>query len=174
MSLKIKNNLIVGAEVELSTNSSERYDDIELIVIHCISLPEGEYNNNHPKDLFLNKLDLSIHPSFETLKNLKVSSHLLINRDGSFQQFVPFNKCAWHAGQSSFEGKEDCNKFSIGIELEGTINESFTDQQYTILNEIIGLLRREYPVKNIVGHSEVAGGRKKDPGPYFEWKRIND
>jgi AmpD protein len=174
MSLKIENNLIVGAEVELSTNSSERYDDIELIVIHCISLPEGEYNNNHPKDLFLNKLDLSIHPSFETLKNLKVSSHLLINRDGSFQQFVPFNKCAWHAGQSSFEGKEDCNKFSIGIELEGTINESFTDQQYTILNEIIGLLKREYPVKNIVGHSEVAGGRKKDPGPYFEWKRIND
>jgi len=174
MSLKIKNNLIVGAEVELSTNSSERYDDIELIVIHCISLPEGEYNNNHPKDLFLNKLDLSIHPSFETLKNLKVSSHLLINRDGSFQQFVPFNKCAWHAGQSSFEGKEDCNKFSIGIELEGTINESFTDQQYTILNEIIGLLRREYPVKNIVGHSEIAVGRKKDPGPYFEWKRIND
>ena len=132
MSLKIKNNLIVGAEVELSTNSSERYDDIELIVIHCISLPEGEYNNNHPKDLFLNKLDLSIHPSFETLKNLKVSSHILINRDGSFQQFVPFNKCAWHAGQSSFEGKEDCNKFSIGIELEGTVNESFTDQQYTI------------------------------------------
>jgi AmpD protein len=174
MSLKIENNLIVGAEVELSTNSSERYDDIELIVIHCISLPEGEYNNNHPKDLFLNKLDLSIHPSFETLKNLKVSSHLLINRDGSFQQFVPFNKCAWHAGQSSFEGKEDCNNFSIGIELEGTINESFTDQQYTILNEIIGLLRREYPVKNIVGHSEVAVGRKKDPGPYFEWKRIND
>jgi AmpD protein len=174
MSLKIKNNLIVGAEVELSTNSSERFDDIELIVIHCISLPEGEYNNNHPKDLFLNKLDLSIHPSFQTLKNLKVSSHLLINRDGSFQQFVPFNKCAWHAGQSSFEGKEDCNKFSIGIELEGTINESFTDQQYTILNEIIGLLRREYPVKNIVGHSEVAVGRKKDPGPYFEWKRIND
>jgi len=174
MSLKIKNNLIVGAEVELSTNSSERYDDIELIVIHCISLPEGEYNNNHPKDLFLNKLDLSIHPSFETLKNLKVSSHLLINRDGSFQQFVPFNKCAWHAGQSSFEGKEDCNKFSIGIELEGTVNESFTDQQYTILNEIIGLLRREYPVKNIVGHSEIAVGRKKDPGPYFEWKRIND
>jgi AmpD protein len=174
MSLKIENNLIVGAEVELSTNSSERYDDIELIVIHCISLPEGEYNNNHPKDLFLNKLDLSIHPSFETLKNLKVSSHLLINRDGSFQQFVPFNKCAWHAGQSSFEGKEDCNNFSIGIELEGTINESFTDQQYTILNEIIGLLRREYPVKNIVGHSEIAVGRKKDPGPYFEWKRIND
>ena len=174
MSLKIKNNLIVGAEVELSTNSSERYDDIELIVIHCISLPEGEYNNNHPKDLFLNKLDLSIHPSFKTLKNLKVSSHILINRDGSFQQFVPFNKCAWHAGQSSFEGKEDCNKFSIGIELEGTINESFTDQQYTILNEIIGLLRREYPVKNIVGHSEIAVGRKKDPGPYFEWKRIND
>jgi len=174
MSLKIKNNLIVGAEVELSTNSSERYEDIELIVIHCISLPEGEYNNNHPKDLFLNKLDLSIHPSFETLKNLKVSSHLLINRDGSFQQFVPFNKCAWHAGQSSFEGKEDCNKFSIGIELEGTVNESFTDQQYTILNEIIVLLKKEYPIKNIVGHSEIAASRKKDPGPYFEWKRIND
>jgi len=174
MSLKIENNLIVGAEIELSPNSSERYDDIELIVIHCISLPEGEYNNNHPKDLFLNKLDFSIHPSFETLKNLKVSSHLLINRDGSFQQFVPFNKCAWHAGKSSFEGKEDCNKFSIGIELEGTVNESFTDKQYTILNEIIGLLKKEYPVKNIVGHSEIAEGRKKDPGPYFEWERIND
>ena len=174
MSLKIENNLIVGAEIELSPNSSERCDDIELIVIHCISLPEGEYNNNHPKDLFLNKLDSSIHPSFKTLKKLKVSSHLLINRDGSFQQFVPFNKCAWHAGQSSFEGKEDCNKFSIGIELEGTINQSFIDQQYTILNEIIGLLKKEYPIKNIVGHSEIAVGRKKDPGPYFEWKRIND
>ena len=105
---------------------------------------------------------------------MKVSSHLLINRDGSLIQFVPFNKCAWHAGQSSFEGREDCNEFSIGIELEGTVKESFTDQQYAILNDIIGLLKREYPVKNIVGHSEIASGRKKDPGPYFEWKRLND
>ena len=173
MSLKIENNLIIGAEVELSSNSSERCDDIELIVIHCISLPEGEYNNSFPKDLFLNKLDLSIHPSFESLKNLKVSSHLLINRDGSFQQFVPFNKCAWHAGQSSFDGREDCNKFSIGIELEGTVKESFTEQQYDILNDVIYLLKREYPIKNIVGHSEIAAGRKNDPGPNFNWKRVD-
>ena len=123
--------------------------------------------------MFLNRLDFNIHPSFHTLKDLKVSSHLLINRDGSLTQFVPFNKCAWHAGQSSFEGREDCNKFSIGIELEGSVKESFTDQQYNILNDIICLLKREYPVKNIVGHSEISAGRKKDPGPYFNWKRVD-
>ena len=174
MSLKIKNNLIAGAEVELSPNSSDRHDEIDLIVLHCISLPEGQYANNYPKDLFLNKLDFKKHSSFESLRDLKVSSHLLINRDGSLVQFVPFNKFAWHAGQSSFEGRDDCNKFSIGIELEGTIKENFTDQQYAILNEIVSLLKREYPVKNIVGHSEIAPNRKKDPGPYFEWNRLND
>ena len=174
MSLKIKNNLIAEAEVELSPNSSDRHDEIDLIVLHCISLPEGQYGNNYPKDLFLNKLDFKKHSSFESLRGLRVSSHLLINRDGSLVQFVPFNKCAWHAGQSSFEGRDDCNKFSIGIELEGTIKENFTDQQYAILNEIVSLLKREYPVKNIVGHSEIAPNRKKDPGPYFEWNRLND
>ena len=174
MSLKIKNNLITGAEVELSPKSSDRHDEIDLIVLHCISLPEGQYANNYPKDLFLNKLDFKKHSSFESLRDLRVSSHLLINRDGSLMQFVPFNKCAWHAGQSSFEGREDCNKFSIGIELEGTIKENYTDQQYAILSEIVSLLKREYPVKNVVGHSEVAPGRKKDPGPYFEWNRLND
>ena len=174
MSLKIKNNLIVEAEVELSPNSSDRHDEIDLIVLHCISLPEGQYANHYPKDLFLNKLDFKKHSSFESLRDLRVSSHLLINRDGSLVQFVPFNKCAWHAGQSSFEGRDDCNKFSIGIELEGTIKENFTDQQYAILNEIVSLLKREYPVKNIVGHSEIAPNRKKDPGPYFEWNRLND
>ena len=147
MSLKIKNNLIAEAEVELSPNSSDRHDEIDLIVLHCISLPEGQYGNNYPKDLFLNKLDFKKHSSFESLRDLRVSSHLLINRDGSLVQFVPFNKCAWHAGQSSFEGRDDCNKFSIGIELEGTIKENFTDQQYAILNEIVSLLKREYPVK---------------------------
>ena len=174
MSLKIKNNLIAEAEVELSPNSSDRHDEIDLIVLHWISLPEGQYGNNYPKDLFLNKLDFKKHSSFESLRDLRVSSHLLINRDGSLVQFVPFNKCAWHAGQSSFEGRDDCNKFSIGIELEGTIKENFTDQQYAILNEIVSLLKREYPVKNIVGHSEIAPNRKKDPGPYFEWNRLND
>ena len=174
MSLKIKNNLIAEAEVELSPNSSDRHDEIDLIALHCISLPEGQYANNYPKDLFLNKLDFKKHSSFESLRDLRVSSHLLINRDGSLVQFVPFNKCAWHAGQSSFEGRDDCNKFSIGIELEGTIKENFTDQQYAILNEIVSLLKREYPVKNIVGHSEIAPNRKKDPGPYFEWNRLND
>ena len=174
MSLKIKNNLIAEAEVELSPNSSDRHDEIDLIVLHCISLPEGQYANNYPKDLFLNKLDFKKHSSFESLRDMRVSSHLLINRDGSLMQFVPFNKCAWHAGQSSFEGRDDCNKFSIGIELEGTIKENFTDQQYAILNEIVSLLKREYPVKNIVGHSEIAPNRKKDPGPYFEWNRLND
>ena len=174
MSLKIKNNLIAEAEVELSPNSSDRHDEIDLIVLHCISLPEGQYGNNYPKDLFLNKLDFKKHSSFESLRDLRVSSHLLINRDGSLVQFVPFNKCAWHAGQSSFEGRDDCNKFSIGIELEGTVKENFTDQQYAILNEIVSLLKRENPVKNIVGHSEIAPDRKKDPGPYFEWNRLND
>ena len=174
MDLEIENNLIVGAKLELSPNSSDRFDEIELIVLHCISLPEGKYNNNYPTDLFLNKLDFNIHPSFETLKNLKVSSHLLINRDGSFIQFVPFNKCAWHAGKSIFEGREDCNKFSIGIELEGTVKENYTDEQYEILRAIITLLKSKYPIKKIVGHNEIAAGRKNDPGPYFDWKRIDD
>ena len=174
MSLKIKNNLIAEAEVELSPNSSDRHDEIDLIVLHCISLPEGQYANNYPKDLFLNKLDFKKHSSFESLRDMRVSSHLLINRDGSLMQFVPFNKCAWHAGQSSFEGREDCNKFSIGIELEGTIKENYTDQQYAVLIDIVTLLKREYPVKNVVGHSDIAPGRKQDPGPYFEWNRLND
>ena len=173
MNLKIENNLIVGAEVELSSNNSDRHEEIDLIVLHCISLPEGEYDNNYPKDLFLNKLDFKKHPSFESLRDLRVSSHLLINRDGSLIQFVPFNKCAWHAGQSSFDGREDCNKFSIGIELEGTVKESFTEQQYDILNDVIYLLKREYPIKNIAGHSEIAAGRKNDPGPYFNRKRLD-
>ena len=115
MTLKIKNNLITGAEVELSPNSSDRHDEIDLIVLHCISLPEGQYANNYPKDLFLNKLDFKKHSSFESLRDMRVSSHLLINRDGSLMQFVPFNKCAWHAGQSSFEGREDCNLSLIHI-----------------------------------------------------------
>ena len=156
MSLKIKNNLIAGAEVELSPNSSDRHDEIDLIVLHCISLPEGQYGTNYPKDLFLNKLDFKKHSSFESLRDLRVSSHLLINRDGSLVQFVPFNKCAWHAGQSSFEGRDDCNKFSIGIELEGTIKENFTDQQYAILNEIVSLLKREYPVNCLLYTSDAA------------------
>ena len=128
----------------------------------------------NPKDLFLNRLDFSIHPSFETLENLKVSSHLLINRDGTLLQFVPFDRCAWHAGQSIFEGREDCNKFSIGIELEGTVKESYTDKQYLVLSDIINLLKSKYPIKKIVAHSEIAAGRKDDPGPYFNWEKIND
>ena len=118
MSLKIKNNLIAGAEVELSPNSSDRHDEIDLIVLHCISLPEGQYANNYPKDLFLNKLDFKKHSSFESLRDLRVSPHLLINRDGSLVQFVPFNKCAWHAGQSSFEGRDDCNKFDLANDID--------------------------------------------------------
>ena len=173
MSLSIKNHLIEGADYFLSPNQSDRSENIDLIVIHCISLPEGSFNNDNPTKLFLNELDFEKHDSFKSLEGLKVSAHILIERNGSLIQFVPFNKCAWHAGQSNYAGRDRCNEFSIGIELKGSIKEEFTNDQYSVLNDLLELLKKEYGDMDVVGHSEIAPNRKNDPGPYFNWDLIN-
>ena len=173
MSLSIKNHLIEGADYFLSPNQSDRSENIDLVVIHCISLPEGSFNNDNPTKLFLNELDFEKHDSFKSLEGLKVSAHILIERDGSLIQFVPFNKCAWHAGQSNYAGRDRCNDFSIGIELKGSIKEEFTNDQYSVLNDLLDLLKKEYGDMDVVGHSEIAPNRKNDPGPYFNWDLIN-
>ena len=174
MDFEIKDHLIGPAEFIESPNNSERNCSIDLIVIHCISLPEGDFLNSNVIDLFQNKLDHNKHPTFETLKELKVSAHLFIRRDGKIIQFVPFDKCAWHAGESSFNNRDGCNDFSVGIELEGTIHEEFTDEQYKILKAVILKLKEEYGITNTVGHSDIAPDRKVDPGPYFDWDKLND
>ena len=173
MSLSIKNHLIEGADYFLSPNQSDRSENIDLVVIHCISLPEGAFNNDNPTKLFLNELDFEKHDSFKSLEGLKVSAHILIERNGSLIQFVPFNKCAWHAGQSNYAGRDRCNEFSIGIELKGSVKEEFTNDQYSVLNDLLDLLKKEYGDMDVVGHSEIAPNRKNDPGPYFNWDLIN-
>ena len=133
------------------------------------------YNNDNIIDLFLNKLDISKHKSFTDLSNLKVSSHLLIKRKGNIIQFVPFNLRAWHAGQSCYNNRENFNDFSIGIELEGTSDSKFTKEQYESLNEVIMALKSLYTNivnENILGHSDISPGRKKDPGDLFDWSKV--
>ena len=172
MNFEIKDHLIGSAEFIESPNNSERNSSIDLIVIHCISLPEGDFLNSNVIDLFQNKLDHNKHPTFETLKELKVSAHLFIRRDGKIIQFVPFDKKAWHAGVSNFNGRENCNEFSIGIELEGTDELEYTQEQYDTLVEVSRELMVSYPLitkGNIVGHCDIAPGRKTDPGETFDW-----
>lgn len=149
---------------------------IDMIVIHNISLPPGQFGNGMIENLFSGQLDLSLHPYFSTIPSLKVSAHLLINREGMVTQFVPFHKRAWHAGMSKFHGREKCNDFSIGIELEGTDDTPFEKIQYTQLSRVIKLLMRHYGSisrDRIVGHSDIAPGRKTDPGPLFDWENLD-
>jgi AmpD protein len=145
---------------------------VRIIVIHSISLPPSIYNNNYIEDFFQNQLDIDAHPYFKEIKDLKVSAHFLIKRNGEIIQFVSCNDRAWHAGESSYQGKENCNDFSIGIELEGDDETPFEDDQYIKLIELLGCLKKEYNVKDIVGHSDIAPSRKTDPGPMFDWKKI--
>jgi len=148
--------------------------EVELLVIHNISLPPAEFENDYIRDFFLGQLDATVHPYFETIKTLKVSSHFLIKRDGHVLQFVDCDKRAWHAGVSCWQGRENCNDFSIGIELEGTDELPYTDEQYDSLVSLTHELIRYYPKlteQNIVGHSDIAPGRKTDPGPSFDWSR---
>ncbi len=147
---------------------------IELIVIHNISLPPGVFDGDAVIDLFTNRLDWDAHPYYQGIRGLRVSAHFLIRRDGSLIQFVPCTMRAWHAGVSSWQGCERCNDFSIGIELEGTDETPFTDAQYATLNGLVRQLKQAYPVKAIVGHSDIAPGRKTDPGPFFDWQRLHD
>ena len=174
--MEIENHLIKNIKYIRSPNFNERSQNssIKLIVIHAISLPPKEYGGDYVENFFLNKLKISDHEYFKEIKDLKVSSHLYIKRDGEIIQFVPFDKRAWHAGESSFNGEFDCNDFSIGIELEGSDCDNFTDHQYQVLIDVTKQLMNEYPdVKknSIKGHSDIAPGRKTDPGDGFEWTR---
>lgn len=149
--------------------------DISLIVIHGISLPPADFGGGYIEQFFTNSLDCTAHPYFDEIKNIKVSSHLLIDRDGNVKQFVPFNKRAWHAGVSQFENRDCCNDFSIGIELEGTDNIEYSDIQYEVLQQVCQCLLETYSgivESHIIGHSDIAPGRKTDPGESFDWQRF--
>lgn len=171
-------HVVVGADYIASPNCDERPSgaDLSLLVIHNISLPPSEFGGGYVKDLFQNTLDPSIHPYFDEIKDMEVSSHLFIDRDGKLTQFVPFNMRAWHAGKSCFEGRERCNDFSIGIELEGADDIDYTDAQYRVLRAVVLCLQMTYPglsSNQIVGHCDIAPGRKTDPGPAFDWNRVS-
>ena len=156
-----------------SPNCDERPPDIamELLVIHNISLPPGVFDGTAVSELFLNRLDPAAHPYFATIAGLRVSAHFFIRRDGALLQFVSCALRAWHAGQSLWCGRERCNDYSIGIELEGTDELAVSDAQYDQLGALARALYARYPVTASVGHSDIAPGRKTDPGPYFDWAR---
>jgi AmpD protein len=157
-----------------SPNCDERPPDTEisLVVLHCISLPPGEYGGDAIERLFTNRLDPAAHPYFRDIAGLKVSSHYLIRRDGKVVQFVPAERRAWHAGASWWRGRGACNDFSVGIELEGTEHEPFTDSQYAALSALIQDLQSRFPIRDVAAHSDVAPGRKTDPGAHFDWARL--
>jgi AmpD protein len=146
---------------------------IELIVLHNISLPPGVFHGDAVIELFTNRLDWHAHPYYAGIRGLRVSAHFFIRRDGSLIQFVPCSLRAWHAGTSSWHGRERCNDFSIGIELEGSDDRPFTEAQYATLIPLVKRLQQTYPVRGVVGHSDIAPGRKTDPGPYFDWQRLH-
>lgn len=169
-----KDGWLRGFMQNASPNFDARPAEIKpfLLVIHNISLPPGEFGGSDIVHLFKNCLDHSQHPFYHHLIDLKVSAHFLIQRVGRINQFVSCNDCAWHAGQSDFLGKTHCNHFSIGIELEGTDFEKFERKQYVALSKLINCLCQIYPIKAIVGHSDIAPSRKTDPGPYFNWRQL--
>lgn len=147
---------------------------IDLLVLHAISLPRCEFGGPWIEALFRGELRGDEHPDFAELRGLEVSSHLLIRRDGELLQFVPFEGRAWHAGVSRFDGREGCNDFSVGIELEGCDEQPFEERQYAVLAEVSAAIREAYPAitpARIAAHSEIAPGRKTDPGPHFDWQR---
>lgn len=177
MKINTETGLIENAQYIASPNTDERPNDtdIDLLVIHSISLPPGEYGGPWIEKLFSNQLPANEHPYFKDICQMKVSAHVLIRRDGTVQQFVPFHQRAWHAGVSSFEGYENCNDYSIGIELEGTDDSAFEDAQYQQLAELINALVASYEKidKNrLTGHSDIAPGRKTDPGTGFDWDKL--
>lgn len=144
---------------------------IDLLVIHNISLPPEQFSGSGILNFFTNRLDTDAHPYYAQLKGVRVSSHFLIRRDGGIVQFVPCRQRAWHAGVSDWQGRSRCNDFSIGIEMEGSDFVPFTDQQYAALTRLTRRLQRVYPLRSIAGHSDIAPGRKTDPGPCFDWPR---
>jgi len=172
--LRINNEgLVEGVKFIPSPNCDERPAScaIDLLVIHYISLPPNAFGGSGIIEHFTNRLDPSAHPFYASIAGVKVSAHFLVRRDGELIQFVPCAKRAWHAGESSWNGRARCNDYSIGIELEGTGEVPFTAAQYRRLAALTRALQAHYRVRDIAGHSDVAPGRKTDPGPYFDWAR---
>ncbi|MFN5744920.1 MAG: 1,6-anhydro-N-acetylmuramyl-L-alanine amidase AmpD [Methylococcaceae bacterium] len=175
--MNITEHILDEARVIASPNHDSRpaTDDLSLIVIHCISLPPGQFGTEGVTQLFTNTLDPTEHPYYAGIAHLRVSAHTLIRRTGEILQYVPFDRRAWHAGVSSYRGRAVCNDFSIGIELEGTDDSPYEEIQYQQLNRLVDALLRAYPGltrANVTGHEDIAPGRKTDPGPFFDWARL--
>lgn len=171
-----EDGVLGGAPQFASPNCDERPDgtEITLLVVHNISLPPGEFGGQDVIRFFTNTLDFAAHPYYETLRDLRVSAHFLIRRGGELIQLVPCARRAWHAGPSSWRGRERCNDFSVGVELEGADDQAYASQQYTNLANLLAALRRRYPIVDVVGHADIAPGRKTDPGPGFDWGRLRE
>ena len=171
--------LVESARHSVSPNQDARPEGVEvdLIVLHGISLPPGEFAGPEIEQLFTNTLDWDSHAYFDEIRDVQVSAHLLVRRDGELVQFVPFSARAWHAGESCFQGRTRCNDHSIGIELEGEDDLAYDDRQYNTLIPLLASMLRAYPglsARRIAAHSDIAPGRKTDPGPAFDWLRLYD
>jgi AmpD protein len=169
-----ENGWLLAATRLPSPNFEARPGAIEptLIVVHNISLPPDDFGGSAIRDFFQNRLDHDAHPYFDQLRGMRVSANFVIRRDGEVEQYVACNERAWHAGVSSFLGRERCNDFSIGIELEGSDRSPFETAQYDALAELVRVLAARYPIDALAGHSDIAPGRKTDPGPHFDWPRL--
>ncbi|HEX2252099.1 MAG TPA: 1,6-anhydro-N-acetylmuramyl-L-alanine amidase AmpD [Thermoanaerobaculia bacterium] len=170
--------LLEGVHYQPSPNQDDRPEGmpVDLVVIHGISLPPDQFGGPWIEDLFLGRLDPTAHPFFEQLRDLRVSAHVLIRRSGAIAQYVPFHCKAWHAGESCWQGRERCNQFSVGIELEGSRHVPYESAQYESLARVLAAVTRVYPAitpDRVVGHSDVAPGRKSDPWQHFDWPRLH-
>ena len=175
--MKIVDGWLDNARRLPSPHCDDRPDpgDVSLLVIHNISLPPNVFGGPWIQDLFLGRLDAAAHPFFGTVAHLRVSAHLLIRRNGDLEQFVPFHRRAWHAGQSIFAGRDACNDFSVGVEMEGADDVPYTELQYRRLADVTRVLMARFPAitpERITGHSDIAPARKTDPGPAFDWQRF--
>lgn len=170
----LDSGLIQGVRHVASPNCDERPtgERLTLLVVHCISLPPGHFSGNAVERLFTNTLDPSEHPYYGTIAGLRVSAHFFIRRSGELVQFVPCDLRAWHAGASSWRGRSRCNDFSIGVELEGTETSEYAPAQYEVLATLTRALREVHPLEDLAAHSDIAPGRKSDPGPGFDWSRF--
>ena len=175
---QVVDGVLLGATQLPSPNFNQRpaQTEIQLIVIHNISLPPSQFGGGYIQQFFQNKLDWSAHPYFQTIEGMQVSAHILILRSGEVIQCVNFNDRAWHAGRSSYLGYKECNDYSIGIELEGSDDLPFEAVQYDVLAHVVATLQASYPLikQHVTGHSDVAPSRKTDPGPYFEWVTLRE
>ncbi|KQW96381.1 N-acetyl-anhydromuranmyl-L-alanine amidase [Massilia sp. Root418] len=180
-------NYAIGADGWLASSDGQggaRYDSpyfnarpdgatVELLVVHNISLPAGRFGGPHVSDLFTGRVDYNADPSFADLCGLAVSAHFFVRRDGRLVQYVSCNDRAWHAGVSSFQGRPNCNDFSVGVELEGSDNVAFSPVQYLVLAALAAALQKRYPLQYVTGHEHIAPGRKTDPGPCFDWAELD-